>query len=177
MNAKPHLGHAYTTIVADSLSRFHKTLGDNTMFLTGTDEHGDKIVKAAEKQGVSPKEFVDGISGLFQQLWPHLGIENDAFVRTTDEDHKARVQRFLQQVYDAGDIYFGEFGGHYCYGCERFYTEKELENGLCPQHLTKPEFISEKNYFFKMSKYLPWCCPCWNRARWKICASPVPSPA
>ena len=122
VNAKPHLGHAYTTIVADSLSRFHKTLGDNTMFLTGTDEHGDKIVKAAEKQGVSPKEFVDGISGLFQQLWPHLGIENDAFVRTTDEDHKARVQRFLQQVYDAGDIYFGEFGGHYCYGCERFYT-------------------------------------------------------
>ena len=86
VNAKPHLGHAYTTIVADSLSRFHKTLGDNTMFLTGTDEHGDKIVKAAEKQGVSPKEFVDGISGLFQQLWPHLGIENDAFVRTTDED-------------------------------------------------------------------------------------------
>ena len=156
MNAKPHLGHAYTTIVADSLSRFHKTLGDNTMFLTGTDEHGDKIVKAAEKQGVSPKEFVDGISGLFQQLWPHLGIENDAFVRTTDEDHKACVQRFLQQVYDAGDIYFGEFGGHYCYGCERFYTEKELENGLCPQHLTKPEFISEKNYFFRMSKYLPW---------------------
>ena len=156
VNAKPHLGHAYTTIVADSLSRFHKTLGDNTMFLTGTDEHGDKIVKAAEKQGVSPKEFVDGISGLFQQLWPHLGIENDAFVRTTDEDHKARVQRFLQQVYDAGDIYFGEFGGHYCYGCERFYTEKELENGLCPQHLTKPEFISEKNYFFRMSKYLPW---------------------
>ena len=155
VNAKPHLGHAYTTIVADSLSRFHKTLGDNTMFLTGTDEHGDKIVKAAEKQGVSPKEFVDGISGLFQQLWPHLGIENDAFVRTTDEDHKARVQRFLQQVYDAGDIYFGEFGGHYCYGCERFYTEKELENGLCPQHLTKPEFISEKNYFFRMSKYLP----------------------
>ena len=126
------------------------------MCLTGTDEHGDKIVKAAEKQGVSPKEFVDGISGLFQQLWPHLGIENDAFVRTTDEDHKARVQRFLQQVYDAGDIYFGEFGGHYCYGCERFYTEKELENGLCPQHLTKPEFISEKNYFFRMSKYLPW---------------------
>ena len=77
-------------------------------------------------------------------------------MRTTDEDHKARVQRFLQQVYDAGDIYFGEFGGHYCYGCERFYTEKELENGLCPQHLTKPEFISEKNYFFRMSKYLPW---------------------
>ncbi|WP_297217809.1 methionine--tRNA ligase [uncultured Desulfovibrio sp.] len=156
VNAKPHLGHAYTTIVADSLARFHRLKGDDTLFLTGTDEHGDKIVQSAEKQGVSPKEFVDGISGQFQALWPQLGISNDRFIRTTDPDHQARVQRFLQLVYDAGDIYFGEFGGHYCYGCERFYTEKELENGLCPQHLTKPEFISEKNYFFRMSKYLPW---------------------
>ena len=129
---------------------------EDTLFLTGTDEHGDKIVQSAEKQGKSPQEFVDGISAQFRALWPQLGIANDRFVRTTDADHKARVQRFLQQVYDAGDIYFGEFGGHYCYGCERFYTEKELENGLCPQHLTKPEFISEKNYFFRMSKYLPW---------------------
>ena len=156
VNARPHLGHAYTTIVADCLARFHRLKGDDTLFLTGTDEHGDKIVQSAEKQGQSPQEFVDAISGQFRALWPQLGIANDRFVRTTDADHKARVQRFLQQVYDAGDIYFGEFGGHYCYGCERFYTEKELENGLCPQHLTKPEFISEKNYFFRMSKYLPW---------------------
>ena len=156
VNAQPHLGHAYTTIVADCLARFHRLKGEDTLFLTGTDEHGDKIVQSAEKQGQSPQEFVDGISGQFRALWPRLGIANDRFVRTTDADHKARVQRFLQQVYDAGDIYFGEFGGHYCYGCERFYTEKELENGLCPQHLTKPEFISEKNYFFRMSKYLPW---------------------
>ncbi len=156
VNARPHLGHAYTTIVADSLARFHKCLGHDTFFLTGTDEHGDKIVQAAEKAGQSPQEFVDGVSGQFQQLWADMSIENDAFVRTTDAAHKACVQTFLQKVYDAGDIYFGEFGGHYCYGCERFYTEKELQDGLCPQHLTKPEFISEKNYFFRMSKYLPW---------------------
>ena len=143
VNANPHLGHAYTTIVADSLARFHKLLGEDTLFLTGTDEHGDKIVQAAEKQGQTPKEFVDDISGRFRALWPQLGIANDRFVRTTDEAHKRTVQDFLQKVYDAGDIYFGEFGGHYCYGCERFYTEKELENGLCPQHLTKPEFISD----------------------------------
>lgn len=156
VNAKPHLGHAYTTVVADALARFHKLIGEDTLFLTGTDEHGDKIVQAAEKEGKTPQEFVDAISARFQALWPQLGVANDRFVRTTDTAHKRAVQNFLQQVYDAGDIYFGEFGGHYCYGCERFYTEKELENGLCPQHRTKPEFISEKNYFFRMSKYLPW---------------------
>ncbi|MGN0008091.1 MAG: methionine--tRNA ligase [Desulfovibrionaceae bacterium] len=156
VNARPHLGHAYTTIVADALARYHRLMGEETMFLTGTDEHGDKIVRSAEKEGISPKEFVDRISGEFRALWPRLGIENDRFVRTTDQHHVERVQQFLQKVYDNGDIYFGEFGGHYCTGCERFYTEKELENGLCPQHLTKPEFIKEKNYYFRMSKYLPW---------------------
>lgn len=156
VNAAPHLGHAYTTIVADAMARFHRSLGEDTLFLTGTDEHGDKIVQAAEKRGLTPRQFVDEISGRFRALWPRLGIANDRFVRTTDEEHKRAVQDFLQKVYDAGDIYFGEFGGLYCYGCERFYTEKELENGLCPQHLTKPDFISEKNYFFRMSKYLPW---------------------
>lgn len=132
VNARPHLGHAYTTIVADSLRRFHTLLGEDTWFLTGTDEHGDKIVKAAEAAGQTPQEFVDGISGQFQALWPKLGIKHDQFIRTTDADHKARVQAFLQKVYDNGDIYFGEHGGHYCTGCERFYTEKELENGLVP---------------------------------------------
>ena len=156
VNARPHLGHAYTTVVADAMARYHKLTGQDTLFLTGTDEHGDKIVQAAEKEGKSPKDFVDGISARFQALWPRLDVANDRFVRTTDPAHVASVQSFLQKVYDAGDIYFGEFGGHYCYGCERFYTEKELENGLCPQHLTKPEFISEKNYFFRMAKYLPW---------------------
>ncbi len=156
VNAKPHLGHAYTTIVGDAFSRFHKCIGYDSLFLTGTDEHGDKIVQAAENAGLEPQAFADEISAQFRQLWADMHICNDKFVRTTDPKHKACVQEFLQKVYDAGDIYFGEFGGHYCYGCERFYTEKELEDGFCPQHLTKPEYISEKNYFFKMSKYLPW---------------------
>lgn len=156
VNARPHLGHAYTTIVADSLRRFHELLGEKTWFVTGTDEHGDKIARAAEAAGVTPQAFVDGVSGQFRALWPKLGIRYDRFVRTTDEAHKAVVQAFLSRVHAAGDIYFGEFGGHYCTGCERFYTEKELEDGLCPQHRTKPEFIRERNYFFRMSKYLPW---------------------
>jgi methionyl-tRNA synthetase len=156
VNAKPHLGHAYTNIVADAVTRFHRLCGEDAFLLTGTDEHGDKIAQAAEKQGMSPKDFVDSVSAEFQELLPRLNIANNRLVRTTDDAHKRVVQTFLQKVHDAGDIYFADFGGHYCYGCERFYTEKELENGLCPQHRTTPEFLSEKNYFFRMSKYLPW---------------------
>lgn len=156
VNANPHLGHAYTTIVADAATRLHKMLGQETLFLTGTDEHGDKIVQAAEKNKLSPEAFVTAISSSFRSLWPRLDCSPDIFTRTTDIGHIKIVQKFIQRIYDAGDIYFGEFGGHYCYGCERFYTEKELVNGLCPQHQTEPKFISEKNYFFRMSKYLPW---------------------
>jgi methionyl-tRNA synthetase len=156
VNAKPHLGHAYTTIVADTLARFHKAMGRTTYFLTGTDEHGDKIVQAAEKAGKSPKEYVDAISSEFASLWPKLGIENDGFIRTTEEAHKRCVQMVLQKVYDSGDIYFGEYGGHYCFGCERFFTDKELVDGLCPDHQTEPRYIVEKNYFFRMSKYQGW---------------------
>ena len=156
VNARPHLGHAYTTFVADTLKRFHRMCGEDARMLTGTDEHGDKIVKAAAKAGKTPQEFVDGVSAEYQALWPRLGIGHDSFIRTTDPAHKASVQALLQRIYDRGDIYFGEYGGHYCTGCERFYTEKELENGLCPQHLTRPEYISEKNYFFRMSRYQGW---------------------
>ena len=156
VNARPHLGHAYTTIVADTLKRFYALLGYDARMLTGTDEHGDKIVKAATKENKTPKEFVDGISNEFAALWNDLKINYDKFIRTTDEKHKKSVQTLLQRIYDKGDIYYGEYGGHYCFGCERFYTEKELEDGLCPQHKTKPEYISEKNYFFKMSKYQEW---------------------
>jgi methionyl-tRNA synthetase len=156
VNAKPHLGHAYTTTVADALSRFHGLMGEETFFLTGTDEHGDKIVQAAEANGQSPKEYVNAISGLFKGLWPDMNIANDDFIRTTEPRHVKVVQDILQKVYDAGDIYFGEYGGHYCFGCERFYTEKELVDGLCPDHQTRPEYIAEKNYFFRMSKYQGW---------------------
>lgn len=156
VNAYPHLGHAYTTMVADSMTRFKRLMGHDAMFITGTDEHGDKIVQAAEKAGMSVESLTDSVSGAFRNMWPKLDTGPARFVRTTSDEHKAVVRAFLQKVYDAGDIYFGEYGGHYCYGCERFYTEKELENGLCPQHLVKPEYISEKNYFFRMSRYQEW---------------------
>ena len=156
VNAEPHIGHAYTTIVADVLSRFYKLAGYETFFLTGTDEHGDKVAQAAKAVGETPLAYADRISGLFRALWPKLNITNNRFIRTTEEAHKRVVQLILQKVYDAGDIYFGEYGGHYCRGCERFLTEKELVDGKCPDHGTEPEFIKEKNYFFRMSKYQQW---------------------
>ena len=156
VNAKPHLGHAYTSTLADCVARFHRLMGKECFFVTGTDEHGEKIVQSAEKLGLTPKRLTDEISAEFKAILPRLGAENTRFIRTTDPDHRAVVQRLLQVVYDKGDIYFGEYGGHYCYGCERFYTGRELENGLCPQHLKAPEYISEKNYFFRMSKYQGW---------------------
>ena len=156
VNAEPHIGHAYTTIVADVLNRFYKLAGYETFFLTGTDEHGDKVAQAAQAVGETPLAYADRISGLFRALWPKLNISNNRFIRTTEEAHKKVVQLILQKVYDAGDIYFGEYGGHYCRGCERFLTEKELVEGKCPDHGTEPEFIKEKNYFFRMSKYQQW---------------------
>jgi methionyl-tRNA synthetase len=156
VNASPHIGHAYTTIVADVLARYHRLKGYRTFFLTGTDEHGDKIAEAAAKAGVNPKEYTDGVSAQFRALWPELAVTNDYFIRTTDADHVATVQSILQKVYDAGDIYFGHYEGFYCVGCERFYTEKELVDGKCPDHQTVPEHRKESNYFFKMSKYQKW---------------------
>ncbi|RUM46733.1 MAG: methionine--tRNA ligase [Desulfocapsa sp.] len=153
VNAQPHLGHAYTTIIADTYSRFRRLSDDTVRFQTGTDEHGDKIAEAAEKEGVSPKEYVDRISAMFRESWPKLDIEPDNFIRTTDPDHIATVQKILQDVYDKGDIYFDKYTGLYCTGCERFLTEKELVGGKCPDHLTVPDEITEENYFFRMSKY------------------------
>ncbi len=156
VNARPHLGHAYTTIVADVATRFHAMLGENVFFLTGTDEHGDKVVRAAKKENMTPRVYVDTISRLFRDLWPELGVNNSAFIRTTDPDHMAVVEQVLQKIYDAGDIYFAEYEGQYCFGCERFYTDRELVDGKCPDHETEPETIKESNYFFKMSRYQDW---------------------
>lgn len=153
VNAQPHLGHAYTTIVADTYSRFRRLTGDTVRFQTGTDEHGDKIAEAAEKEGSSPKEYVDRISAMFRTTWPLLDVEPDNFIRTTDKEHVATVQTILQQVHDKGDIYFDKYTGLYCTGCERFLTEKELEDGKCPDHKTVPDEITEENYFFRMSRY------------------------
>lgn len=156
VNARPHLGHAYTTIVADIVRRFHSMRQEKTFFLTGTDEHGDKIVRAAKKENLSPRNYVDKISRLFRTLWPELNIKYDCFIRTTDTSHIAIVEQVMQKIYDAGDIYFSKYQGLYCFGCERFYTERELVNGKCPDHETEPEPIEESNYFFKMSRYQDW---------------------
>jgi methionyl-tRNA synthetase len=156
VNAEPHIGHAYTTIVADIVARFHRLAGIETFFLTGTDEHGDKIVEAATKAGESVKTYVDKISKTFRDAWPKLDVTNDYFIRTTDENHQETVKAILSRVYEKGDIYFSEYEGTYCIGCERFYTETELEDGRCPIHLTEPKLIREENYFFRMSKYQKW---------------------
>jgi len=156
VNASPHIGHAYTTIVADVLARYARMAGRETFFVTGTDEHGDKIAEAAQKAGITPKEYADSISAQFRNLWPELAITNDYFIRTTDENHMDTVRSILQKVYDAGDIYFGAYEGFYCVGCERFYMEKELVDGKCPDHQTEPEHRKESNYFFRMSKYQDW---------------------
>ena len=156
VNAKPHLGHAYTTVVADVCNRFHKMMNESTYFLTGTDEHGDKVVKAAEDENMTTKEYVDYISGLFRNLWPNISVNYSQFIRTTNSNHIETVEKILQRIYDSGDIYYSEYEGLYCFGCERFYMERELVDGLCPDHGTKPEIIKESNYFFKMSDYQDW---------------------
>ncbi|PKN37803.1 MAG: methionine--tRNA ligase [Deltaproteobacteria bacterium HGW-Deltaproteobacteria-2] len=156
VNASPHIGHAYTTIVADVLARYHRMAGEKTFFVTGTDEHGDKIAEAAQKAGITPQEYADKISAQFRALCPELAITNDYFIRTTDANHIDTVRYILQKVYDAGDIYFGSYGGYYCFGCERFLTEKEIVDNKCPEHGREPQYIEEKNYFFKMSKYQDW---------------------
>ncbi|MBB5346883.1 methionine--tRNA ligase [Desulfoprunum benzoelyticum] len=153
VNAQPHLGHAYTTIVADAYSRYRRLIGDTVRFQTGTDEHGDKIAEAAAKEDVPPKVYADRISTLFRETWPLLDIHPDHFIRTTDKQHVAVVQSILQQVHASGDIYFDEYSGLYCRGCERFLTEKELVDGVCPDHQVPPQEIAEQNYFFRMSRY------------------------
>ncbi len=156
VNAKPHLGHAYTSIAADVATRYKKMQGIDTFFLTGTDEHGDKIVQAAQKENTTPKAYADKISQLFQDVLPLINVKNDRFIRTTDPDHIEVVKSVLQTIYDKGDIYFSSYEGLYCVGCERFYQERELVDGKCPDHNTAPQTITESNYFFKMSRYQDW---------------------
>jgi methionyl-tRNA synthetase len=156
VNDRPHLGHAYSTIVADAMTRYHRVAGDDVWFLTGTDEHGDKIAQAAAKAGITPQAMADQNSAAFRQTWQALGIQHSDYIRTTEERHKKVVRAILQKLWDAGEIYLGKYGGNYCFGCERFYTEKEIVDGKCPDHLTPLTWIEEENYFFKMSKYQRW---------------------
>ena len=153
VNSTPHIGHAYTTIAADVVARFHRQRGEETFFLTGTDEHGSKIAQAAEQQGLDPRGFVDRMAVVWRELPTRVNASNDFFIRTTDPGHEAVVQDFVQRVYDAGEIYEDVYRGLYCVACEAFYTDAELVEGRCPQHGTVPEFFEEKNYFFRLSAY------------------------
>lgn len=156
VNAEPHIGHAYTTVVGDFLKRFHQLDGMDAYYLTGTDEHGEKIFQAARAAGVDSQRFCDRISQRFREAWAALDVANDDFIRTTEERHKTVVRAVLQTVYDKGDIYYDEYEGLYCVGCERFMTDKELVDGLCSDHRRAPEKRREGNYFFRMENYRPW---------------------
>jgi len=152
-NGRPHIGNTYTTTLGDALTRFYRFLGRDVFFLTGTDEHGDKVQQAAAKEGKTPLEFTNEVADLFKRTWADLGIEYSRFIRTTEPEHVKYVTDILSAVHEKGDIYFGEYGGLYCVGCERFLTEKELVDGKCSQHQTVPQYVKEENYFFRMSKY------------------------
>jgi methionyl-tRNA synthetase len=153
VNDVPHIGHAYTTVAGDVLTRWRRLWGDDVVYLTGTDEHGLKIKQAAEAEGISPKELADRNSERFQETWRLLDIANDVFIRTTEPRHYRAVQQFLQAVYDAGDIELGTYEGLYCVACEAYYSEDELVDGCCPIHGTPVERVTEENYFFKLSRY------------------------
>ena len=154
INSDPHVGSAYTTIVADSVARYKRMMGYDTFFLTGTDEHGQHVLRAAQKAKRDVKEFADELAERFVKLWKELGISNDAFVRTTDDYHVKAVQGFFQKMYDKGDIYLGKYEGWYCVNCETFWTEKDIGEGkLCPTCLRPLEHVEEENYFFRLSKY------------------------
>jgi len=154
VNDKPHIGHAYTTLAADVLTRFFRIQGKEVFFLTGTDEHGAKVAEAAEKAGKSPQQICDENSEFFKLAWEKLGIKYDHFIRTTDKIHEEKVTEFLNLLKEKNAVYEKEYKGLYCTGCEKFLTEKDLVNGLCPDHKTEPKKISEKNYFFKLNDYL-----------------------
>ncbi|HEY8240920.1 MAG TPA: methionine--tRNA ligase [Kiritimatiellia bacterium] len=155
VNDKPHIGHAYTTILADVLARYHRLLGDGTFFLTGTDEHGQKVQKAAQAAGITAQQQADQTVVRFQELWKRLEITNDDFIRTTEERHKMIVQKILQDLYDRGEIYRAEYDGWYDVTSETFVTDKDIPEGQTPESL-KLVRIKEANYFFKMSKYQAW---------------------
>ncbi|MBI5798788.1 MAG: methionine--tRNA ligase [Candidatus Yonathbacteria bacterium] len=155
-NAELHLGHTYTLVLSDILARYHRSVGDNTFFLTGSDEHGDKIVRAAQKVNMGPQAFVNANVAKMQELIKDLGVSNNFFIRTSDKEHHwSGAQMLWRALEDAGDIYKGTYKGLYCVGCEAFITEKELVDGKCVHHDTAPEKIEEENYFFKLSKYGP----------------------
>jgi len=154
VNDLPHIGHAYTTIIADTAARYFRLKGDDVFFLTGTDEHGQKIEEAAKKRGKTPKEYADEISAKFKELWDEFGISYDKFIRTTDPEHIRGVQRAFEIMYQKGDIYKGVYKGHYCISCEAFFPESQLIDGeFCPDCGKPTSIVEEESYFFRLSAY------------------------
>lgn len=159
VNSKPHIGHSYTQIACDTVARFMRQLGYDVFFITGTDEHGEKIEKSAIERGYKPgeeKRLVDEIVPVFKDLWSSLGIQYDHFIRTTDDYHIKTVQFILQRLYDSGKIYKKEYKGWFCTPCETFWSENQAPDGICPECKRPVERLDEMNYFFKISEYQPW---------------------
>ena len=156
INDVPHIGHTCTTIAADIIARTHRYLGENVYFLTGTDEHGQKVAEVANHENLSPQDYCDKISPRFEEAWKKLNISYDYFIRTTNKEHEKIVQKLLQIIYDKGDVYRAKYEGWYCIGCEKFITESELVDNHCPLHPSeKTVWKSEENWFFRLSKYIP----------------------
>ncbi|GAC1412072.1 MAG: methionine--tRNA ligase [Candidatus Doudnabacteria bacterium] len=155
INGKPHIGHSYEKVAADVLARWSRLKGNQTFFLTGTDEHGAKVAAFAEKEGLEPQIFSDQNSQNFKKAWDNLDLSYDRFIRTTDKDQLISVNKILTKIKDAGHLYEGEYTGLYCVGHEAFLTDKDLVDGICPEHGSKPEMITEKNWFFKVSTFTP----------------------
>ena len=154
VNDAPHVGHAYSTVNADALARWHRLIGDDVFFLTGNDEHGQKVARAAEQHGLSPQEWTDQLAPRFLSAWADLDIANDDFIRTSEPRHHLAVQKFLGQIYENGFIYKDTYRGLYCVACEQYYGEDELlDGGLCPIHRTPVEELEEENYFFRLSAF------------------------
>ena len=154
VNDVPHIGHAYTTIIADTMARFYRLQGHEVFFKTGTDEHGQKIEEAAAKHGQSPKQYADGVSAKFKDLWDEFDISYDMFSRTTDAAHEAAVQNVFRKMYEKGDIYKGEYEGNYCVSCESFFPSAQLIDGeYCPDCGKKTKILKEESYFFRLSAY------------------------
>ncbi len=154
VNGEPHAGHAYTTIAADALARYHRLKSEDVFFLTGVDEHGANVHKAAENAGLAPQEYCDKMAPIFTNLWERLNISHDVFLRTTSDLHKRGANKFLNALYNSGDVYKAPYQGYYCRPCERFVPDKELtDEKICPIHKLPLEQLEEENYFFKLSKY------------------------
>jgi methionyl-tRNA synthetase len=153
VNDVPHIGHAYTTVASDAVARYHRLRGEKVFFLTGTDEHGQKVARAAEEHGKTPQQWTDAIVPQWKEVWDHLQISCDDFIRTTEERHEKPVQAFMQRLYDAGHVYLGTYAGLYCVACEEFKLESEVTDGLCNIHGRPVERIEEENYFFRLSAF------------------------